>query len=422
VARWTLRQALLVAYAGLCAGGAMAVAALGGAGQVAADPLRFVLLVGALILLDRAAIELPSGGHTTPTTVVSVAIAFLFGPFGIVAAEAVAAGRRRLEGVAPLRNTFDLGALGLSGAAAYAAAQPFPAHGVCLLAAGTAAGAAYHLVNSALLTTAWSLDERRNPFALWRERLAGGIAHELAYGPLAALLVLGLTAMGELALALVVVPVGAVWFGQRHAMRAIRESVDELRAANERQRRLMQTTVESLARTIEARDPYTGGHTERVGQLAEAIARRLGFDDDALRAVRLGAVIHDIGKIGVPDAVLLKDGPLDDDEWAAMRRHPEIGCYILGDLELPASVTDMTRHHHERWDGCGYPDGLSGEQIPLAARVLTVADAVDAMTSDRPYRPALPTEAAIEELRTRSGTQFCPLAAAAAIDVLLGAA
>jgi HD-GYP domain-containing protein (c-di-GMP phosphodiesterase class II) len=254
--------------------------------------------------------------------------------------------------------------------------------------------------------------------ALWRERLAGGVSHELAYGTVAALLVLAVREMGVFALALVAVSVVTIWLGQRHALRATHRSVRELSAANERLRRLTLTTVESLARTIEARDPYTGGHTERVADFAQAIGVRLELDEDELRAVAIGAVIHDIGKIGVSDAVLLKQGPLDADEWAVMRRHPEIGSYILGELEVPEQVKAMTRHHHERWDGRGYPDGLAGEDIPLTARLLTVADALDAMTSDRPYRSALALDVALAELREKAGSQFCPTVVAAALDVL----
>ena len=124
-------------------------------------------------------------------------------------------------------------------------------------------------------------------------------------------------------------------------------------------------------------------------------------------------MIHDIGKIGVPDAILLKRGGLTDEERVEIQRHPEISSYIVADLELPAIVKQMVRNHHERFDGAGYPDGMIGEEIPLAARILTVADSLDAMISDRPYRKAMPVEVALEEIERHTGSQFCPRVVAA---------
>src|SRR5205814_3734401 len=165
----------------------------------------------------------------------------------------------------------------------------------------------------------------------------------------------------------------------RHTNDQLQLALDENRELLERTKRGYLSTITSLARTIEAKDPYTGGHTERVADYALMLARELGFGDDELQAVEVGAVIHDIGKIGIPDRILLKPGRLDSDEFEEMRRHPEISSYILDELDLPKVVRDMARNHHERFDGKGYPDGLKGDQIPLAARILTVADAFDAM-------------------------------------------
>jgi hypothetical protein len=416
--RASVRRRVLWPYVVLCAAAALTAAALGGTAHIVDDPLLFVGLCVALIGLDFIESDLFGGGHTTPTTAPSIALALMFGPAGVVAAEAAMSIRRVLRRPPAIRIVFDLGALGLAGTAAWAVAQPLPDQGAGVLLSGLAAGLAYVTVNNTLLSIVWALDEGRSPWKLYRERLAHGVPHELAYGPLAALLVVAEHDMGGLALALIGVPVAALWLGQAQSIRAAHQSVRDLRAANERLRAMMQSTVESLARTIEARDPYTGGHTERVGEFAGRIAKRLGFDEDELRAVAVGAVIHDVGKIGIPDAVLLKPGALDDGEWAAMRRHPEIGSYILDELDLPAHAKAMARHHHERFDGAGYPDGLSGDEIPLAARILTVADTIDAMTTDRPYRKALPMSVAIDELRDKAGTQFCPRVVAAAVDVI----
>ena len=166
--------------------------------------------------------------------------------------------------------------------------------------------------------------------------------------------------------------------------------------------------IRGLAQAIDAKDPYTAGHTSRVAQYSVRIASALGLDDVTRREIEHGALLHDIGKIGVPDAVLSKPGPLDADEWEAMRRHPLVAIAILEGVELSPIVISMVRHHHENLDGTGYPDHLSGEDLPLAARIARVADAFDAMTSDRPYRDALSLTAARAELRRNAGSQFCP--------------
>lgn len=167
-------------------------------------------------------------------------------------------------------------------------------------------------------------------------------------------------------------------------------------------------TIAALSRSMEAKDLYTGGHTERVSSVAVALAMRLGYRGADLDAIQIGALLHDIGKIGVPERILHKEGPLDDNEWVVMRNHPVISEYILSEVDLSPIVLEIARNSHERFDGQGYPDGLQGEAIPLPARIVLVADAFDALTSDRPYRGSRPAPAALDELRAHTGTQFCP--------------
>jgi putative nucleotidyltransferase with HDIG domain len=176
-------------------------------------------------------------------------------------------------------------------------------------------------------------------------------------------------------------------------------------------------TIAALSRSMEAKDYYTGGHTERVATVSVELARRLGFTGVDLDAVQIGALLHDIGKIGIPERILHKPMPLDEEEWAVMREHPVISAYILSEVELPEIVVQIARSSHERMDGAGYPDGLAGEDIPLAARIVLVADALDALTSDRPYRRGRPLGAAFDELRAHKGTQFCPRVIDALEDV-----
>ncbi|HZT45512.1 MAG TPA: HD-GYP domain-containing protein [Gaiellaceae bacterium] len=167
-------------------------------------------------------------------------------------------------------------------------------------------------------------------------------------------------------------------------------------------------TIRALARSMEAKDYYTGGHTERVSDIAVALGKRLGYSGVELDAIEIGALLHDIGKIGIPERILHKPGPLDEEEWKVMREHPIISEYILQDVDLHPIVLQVARSSHERIDGQGYPDGKAGEEIPLPARIVLVADAFDALTSDRPYRSARALGAALDELRAHVGTQFCP--------------
>jgi diguanylate cyclase (GGDEF)-like protein/putative nucleotidyltransferase with HDIG domain len=403
--------------------------------RITSHAVLFGLLIVAVVVLDHAPIDIFERAHTSPGAVFTLALAFLFGALGPVAAEAIAALARVRQRPAPLRVAFDIAALGLAGASAAAVWTLLagPATG-SLLAAGAASGLVYYFVNMFLLSIAMGLNEGQAPMAAWRERLAWLWPHYIAYGFLGGVFVSAQRSLGPVALLLFVVPVLMLWLAQRQYVARSRTSVAELRRnhgelelANAKLRGLLSdnqkllgrmhrsylSTITSLARTIEAKDPYTGGHTERVATIATVLAAELGFDEASVRAVNVGAVIHDIGKIGVPDSILLKRGGLTPEERAEIERHPEISSYIVADLELPAVVKQMVRSHHERYDGGGYPDGMVGEEIPLAARILTVADSLDAMISDRPYRKALPVETALGEIERHTGTQFCPRVAGA---------
>jgi HD-GYP domain-containing protein (c-di-GMP phosphodiesterase class II) len=177
-------------------------------------------------------------------------------------------------------------------------------------------------------------------------------------------------------------------------------------------------TIAALTSALEARDATTQAHTERIRDLSMALALALRVPPDIRKAVNLGSLLHDVGKIGIADSILLKPGPLTEEEWSIMRTHPTIGERMLKDVDFLAPALQVVRWHHERWDGQGYPDGLREDQIPLAARIVSVCDAFDAMTSDRPYRPALSTETAINELIGAAGTQLDPRCALLLVEVV----
>ena len=173
-----------------------------------------------------------------------------------------------------------------------------------------------------------------------------------------------------------------------------------------------------LAKAIAARDTYTGDHSRAVVGLAERVGRKLGADDEGLEEIRLVALLHDTGKLAVPDVILRKPGPLNDDEWEVMRMHPARGAEIAASTPAISHLASAIRAEHERWDGSGYPDGLAGEEIPLASRVTLVCDAYHAMRTDRPYRAALSEQRARAEIERHAGTQFCPTAARTLLEVL----
>ena len=172
--------------------------------------------------------------------------------------------------------------------------------------------------------------------------------------------------------------------------------------------RTYDATLRALSGALDVRDSETEGHGRRVVEYMELIAEQLGLPEPMYATLRRGALLHDIGKIGVPDHVLRKPGPLTETEWGVMRRHPDLGAGIIGDIPFLEEVAVIVRAHHERWDGGGYPDELAGRDIPLGARIFAVADSFDAMTSDRPYRLGRPLQEALGELLGGRGTQFDP--------------
>ncbi len=167
-------------------------------------------------------------------------------------------------------------------------------------------------------------------------------------------------------------------------------------------------TMNVLVRAIEASDPYTSGHSLRVSAYSEAIAKELGLPQGKIDLIKSAALLHDIGKIGIDKNILNKTGKLENDEFETIKSHPEIGATIIADLSYLSNISDIIRHHHERNDGKGYPDGLSHNNIPLETSILIIADSFDAMTTNRPYRHSLSLEAALNEIKINAGTQFNP--------------
>jgi len=192
----------------------------------------------------------------------------------------------------------------------------------------------------------------------------------------------------------------------------------ERQQSAERMKRVLLQTVKAVSLTLEMRDPYTAGHQRRVAQLASAIGERLGLPPDQLEGLHTGALIHDLGKINVPSDFLSRPGKLSDAAFGVIKSHPDVGAEIVEGIDFPWPISVMIRQHHERLDGSGYPGGLRGDQIILEARILAVADVVEAISSHRPYRPSLGLDAALREIQDRAGSAYDPAVVEACLAVI----
>jgi len=251
------------------------------------------------------------------------------------------------------------------------------------------------VVNTLVVSTIIGLLNQQSPWRVWLANNQGVLLQLLTLGPLGTLIAMtySLTPYG-LGLILLFLPLGAVYYSLR--------SYEQLRDQT-------RYTIEALAEAVDRRDPYTFQHSQRVRQYAEKIAERLNLSPGEIESIVWAASIHDLGKIDVPEGILSKPSPLEDDEWRIVRKHPDVGADIVAQLSFHPTARNIILHHHEWFEGNGYPGGIGGNRIPLGARILAVADAFEAMTSDRPYRPALSYQAAVAELKAGRGTQFDPM-------------
>lgn len=201
-------------------------------------------------------------------------------------------------------------------------------------------------------------------------------------------------------------------------MNLIRNINDELKDTYDKLQKAYMESIETLRFTVEAKDAYTRGHSDRVSEYSVLIGERLGLSEEDLNTLRIGGLFHDIGKIGVPDSILLKESKLTDDEYSEIKNHPSIGAHILSNATIFKDVLPIVKHHHERYDGNGYPGKLKGEEIPYLARIAAIADAFDAMTSKRTYRNSLDINTVKSELERCKGSQFDPKCADVFLDIL----
>lgn len=201
-------------------------------------------------------------------------------------------------------------------------------------------------------------------------------------------------------------------------MNIIKRINDELKEASQKLEQAYMESIETLRYTVEAKDPYTRGHSDRVSEYSVLIGKYLGLSEKDLHTLKVGGLFHDVGKIGIPDAILLKPGKLTNDEYSEIKNHPAIGVHILSNARIFAEIIPIVKHHHERYDGFGYPSNLKGEDIPYFARIAAVADTFDAMTSRRTYRDSLGLDIVKDEINKNKGIQFDPQIADIFLNIL----
>jgi putative nucleotidyltransferase with HDIG domain len=199
-----------------------------------------------------------------------------------------------------------------------------------------------------------------------------------------------------------------ITFGNKKVLCVVSRDISERKQAEERLKKTMDATIETVSKIIEVKDPYTSGHQQRVSQLTTAIAKELNLSQDKIEGIRIASLIHDIGKIGVPTEILSKTTTLSDIEFSLIKEHSQIGSDILKSIDFSYPVARIVLQHHEKIDGSGYPRGLKGDVILLEAKIICVADVVEAMSSHRPYRPALGIDKALEEISKNKGILYDP--------------
>jgi diguanylate cyclase (GGDEF)-like protein/putative nucleotidyltransferase with HDIG domain len=414
----------LVSTVGVAAGVAGLV--LGWTSKDLLGMLAILLLVG---VGQALALEADEGAAVLSVSAVGcLAASSLFGwraalPLAITSVAVDWSARRH-----PLHNVlFNIGALtlaSLTAASIFNLAHFFPEgtqHRLAIAALGLLAGAGYFVVNMGLVSLALALQGHERWWNVFREQFAWLLPHYVVYGFIGGVMALAYEAVNLLALAVFTVPLLLMRKTQEAYLKHTHRSAQKLRQAaetiqsqnvslemaNKLLKERSTAAMESLSATVDARDSYTAGHSRRVQQLALAIGRELGLSQVELDLLGHAALFHDIGKLAIPDAILLKPASLTQDEWALMQRHAEEGARIIDRLGFLNDAVPAIRHHHERFDGTGYPDRLAGEDIPLGARIIHVADALDSMLTTRIYRAARPAAEALQELRTSAGTQFC---------------
>ena len=427
---------LLIAAVALC--GAV-VAGLGAWSWQGQDLAALLLLAFLAAAAERFDISLYGDSRVSLAFVPIFSAILLFGLWGLAVVVMVAVATSAIGVDRPLHKTlFNFGALMLAGGASVLILRPFGNSGSpgvlpqVIGPAALAAGANF-AINSLLVAMAVGLSTGHRVWSVWDEKFRWLWPHYLVLGGLGLAIAAAYTAMGLWGIVVFVAPPLMMQISIKQYLGRTSRSVVELRKAHDQLqeahaqvvetmaslRRSYDGTLRALATALDTRDSETGGHSQRVAEVAIAIAEEMGVERGSRewQELQWGALLHDVGKIGVPDHILRKRGELSEEEWEVMKAHPAAGHEIVRGIEFLGEAAELVHAHHERFDGSGYPRGLRGEEIPFGARIFAIADAFDAMTTDRPYRPARAPEEALAEVLRNSGSQFDPAAVKAFLSV-----
>lgn len=390
----------------------------------AIDPAMLALILVLAGATQRVPVFLFRSSAVSVSFAATIAAYVLYGTGAALLSQFVCAAVNAFTPRKPARKVlFNTASLLLSGflaSSAYGLADggvPPVELGRALLAVAVS-GAVYFVSTTSFTAAAISLSTGAPFAAIWRENYAWMVVNFLATGVNGASLAIAYQALGFFGAATFVLPLGVAWYSFRlyvarsQEVRRRNEELQQLNAklqeANASLEQSALSVIEALVTALEAKDEDARGHSAATMARAVAVARRMGLRDEDVTAVRFGALIHDVGKIGLAPEILRKTAPLSETEWSEMRRHPIIGAELLARVNALESARPIVLAHHEHYDGSGYPRGLRGAEIPIGAQIVAVADAFDAMTSSRPYRTALSPVEAVRELRAAAGKQFNP--------------
>ena len=370
-------------------------------------PILFFLIIS--IISEYIPVSLPVGGVITVSFPISFVVILVYGPALSMIFEVASViwiiFRERKSWYKPIFNAAQYSlSSGLAGVVYISSGGVVGAQNIInyLLPAALCA-LTYCFINLFLVTCVISLDSGMQITKVYRINIKDIVPSYLAEAPMGFIMAIIYVHVGILGILLFFFP-----------LLLARQSFE----LYTRMRKMYLDTIRTLAATIDAKDPYTHGHSERVSQLAVQLAKKLDFAETEIEYLEYAAILHDIGKIGIEDRILGKKDRLTDEEYDKIKEHPVIGASIIGSIEFLQKCSQTVLHHHERYDGGGYPHGLKGEEIPSTARLLAVVDAYDAMNSDRPYRKKLSENDILEEIERESGKQFDPAIARTFISLI----
>jgi len=387
-----------------------------------ADLPAIALLIALAAIAQRMPVYLFRNSAISVAYVATIATYVLYGtPLALVVNLASAAVNAFTPRRKPMQKVlFNGGSLTIAAACAGATYEFLgsvpPVEILPTIAAVAVSGIVYFAVSSVLTSIVIALSTGGNFVFIWRENYAWMTVNYGATAVIGAMLALSYRALGFFGAASFILPLGVAWYSFKlyvsssAELRARNEELQRinasLRGASSRLEEAYLSGMRALVEAVEAKDESRRGHSAATATLSVALAKRLGIAGDELVKVEIASLIHDIGRVGVSEDVLLKNDWLSDDEWTEVKRHPIIGANLLAHVPALAELKPIVLAHHERFDGSGYPFGRRGEEIPLAARIIAVADAYQAMISPRPYRPALKPHQALLEIAGAAGTQF----------------